>query len=263
LEDDVIRRRALLVVTMVASVLSAAPASAQEGWRWLEKLSGPGNFTGFEIGIKLLCEYKTVKEAPPSNRTLVGVSLPCVHKKPAKGQASSSDQSTKGDVGTGEDVRSIVSEDGTFYDLTQRKYALGVAVSYLRGASSLEYAKPESELDRTVQLWVFEGFYDRRLTDRLDYGVAAGANLFVTPEADSFTRFSVEPRLSLKLFDITKRRSNTYLGTVTLRLGIVAFFGEFLAEDFGAIPGTYRSGDSIEFGPSVRFILDLDRNPFK
>ena len=257
------RQRALLVVTMLVSVLFAAPAAAQEGWRWLEKLSGPGNFTGVEVGIKLLCEYKKVGDQP-ANRTLVGVSLPCVHKRPSKdAQASKVDQSKKGDVGDGTDVRSIVNEDGVLYDLTQRKYALGVAVSYLRGSSSLEYAKPESEVERTVQLWVFEGFYDRRLTDRLDYGVAVGGNLFITPEADSFTRLSVEPRLTFKLFDITKRRSNTYLGTVSLRLGLLAFFGEFRAEDFGAIPGTYSSGDSVEFGPSVRFILDIDRNPFR
>jgi hypothetical protein len=44
-----------------------------------------------------------------------------------------------------------------------------------------------------------------------------------------------------------------------VRFGLLAFFDDFDAADFGAIPGSYRSG--TEIGPSVRFILDFDRNP--
>ena len=254
------RQRALLMVTIAASVLFAAPAHAQ-GWRWLEKLSGPGNFTGVEVGVKLFCEYQRVDEQP-GMRGLIGVSLPCVKSK--KSPKESSAALSTGEVGDGAEVRSIVrADDGAFYDISQRLWALGAGVSYLRGSSSLEYALPDSEVDRTVQLWVFEGFYDRRWTDRVDYGVSVGGNLFIPAHADSFTRLSVEPRLTFKLFDIHARRVNGYKGTVSLRLGLMAFFGEFDAEDFGAIPGSYNSGDSVEFGPSIRFIVDLDRNPFK
>ena len=46
LSGDEGMRRAFVMMT--AAVLCAAPAQAQ-GWRWLEKLSGPGAFTGYEF----------------------------------------------------------------------------------------------------------------------------------------------------------------------------------------------------------------------
>ena len=51
------------------------------------------------------------------------------------------------------------------------------------------------------------------------------------------------------------------MGTASVRIGLLAFFNEFDDGHFGAIRGSYRSG--TEVGPSIRFILDFDRNPFR
>ena len=68
-------RRTLLAAITAASVLCAVPAQAQ-GWRWLEKLSGPGDFTGYEVSVKLWCKYDVVDK---DFRTLrPGISMPCV-----------------------------------------------------------------------------------------------------------------------------------------------------------------------------------------
>ena len=55
-EGEAMRRRTLLVAICSAVILSATPAHAQ-GWRWLWKLSGPGDFTGYELDVKLVCGY--------------------------------------------------------------------------------------------------------------------------------------------------------------------------------------------------------------
>ncbi|HEY7499242.1 MAG TPA: hypothetical protein VH740_12045 [Vicinamibacterales bacterium] len=238
------RPRAALAAMFALLILDAAPAAAQ-GWRWLEKLSGPGDFYGYEIDLKLLCGYEGQKKP---ERT-VGISLPCVKRKPVRPLRTKAD-----------DIGAIVDDGKNILDLSRRVYATGVGLSYLRGGGDLEYFPTATHVDRTVQVWAIEGFFDHRVGDTyIDVGVAVGANIFVVPEAEKLTRWSIEPRVTLKLFDL-RRRSN-YVGTASLRLGVLAFFKEFTAEDFGAIPGTYRSG--TEIGPSFRLILDFDRNPFK
>jgi hypothetical protein len=242
------RRRAPAAVMFAIVLLCAAPARAQ-GWRWLEKLSGPGDFYGYEVNVKILCGYEEIQKG---RLAPIAVSLPCIKKRAVPPSDLPGDD---------QDFRSgATTADKQQLDLARRKYALGVGVSYLRGSGDLEYAPTSEHVDRTVQVWAFEGFFDHRVfRNNIDAGVAVGANVFVVPLAENFTRWSVEPRVTLKLFDL--RKGANYVGTASLRLGVLAFFKEFTAEDFGAIPGTYRSGTDI--GPSFRFILDFDRNPFK
>ena len=118
---------------------------------------------------------------------------------------------------------------------------------HLRGDSDLAYAPTDPPVDRTVQAG-FETFYDHRLKGDTDLGVAVGANVFVVPNADAFVRWSVEPRLTLKLFDLRKR--NRYAGTASLRLGVLALFGEFLAENFGRFPA--RTVQAMRWGSALR-----------
>jgi hypothetical protein len=262
------RQRALLVVMTVVLLLSAAPASAQ-GWRWLEKLSGPGDFYGYEVNVKVFCHYEEVspEDRKASERFVPAISMPCVFKTAAR---PNKDRKPTPQPPAGDPRDSVRPEhpyyaelkDKSVVDLSRRIDALGVGVSYLRGSGDLEYAPTVEHVDRTVQLWAFEAFYDRKLptSDRVDYGVAAGANLFVVPEADTFVRLSVEPRLTIKLFDLRKR--DLYVGTASLRLGALFLFGRFEDVDFGAIPGTYQSA-KVDVGPSFRLVLDFDRNPFK
>jgi hypothetical protein len=229
-------RASSIAMTAVALVVSAAPAAAQDGWRWLEKLSGPGDFYGYELGAKLLCKYDDARTGR-QGEVESAISLPCLMKRQA--------------------AREV--------DLARRIYAFGVSAGYLRALSNdLQYAPSDEHIDRTVHVIAVEGFYDHRIGDlsRLDYGVAVGANWFVGRAFDNFVRTSVEPRVSFKLFDLRRGTGTTaYKGTFTVRVGALIWFKEFTAEDFGAIPGTYRSG--TEIGPSVRFIFDFDRNPFK
>ena len=169
-------RRALVVAAIAASSLYAVPAQAQ-GWRWLEKLSGPGDFTGFEVNVKLLCEY----DPPPSSDSggFTGPN-PCLLNRPQR--------STEGRTS---------NADG-LVDLSSRHYALGVGVSYLRGDNDLPYPPTATHVDRTIQVWAFETFFDHRLTGRVDGGIALGANVFVVPGHENFTRLSVEPRVTVK-----------------------------------------------------------------
>jgi hypothetical protein len=253
-----------MVVVMAVSVFSAAPASAQEGWRWLEKLSGPGDFYGYEVNIKLVCHYREVTQADrlaAEPKFVFAVSTPCLFKTASE----SNTEKTPEDKDVADKVTHPYysrNKEGYVLDLSRRTDAFGIGVSYLRGSGDLEYAPTVEHIDRTVQLWAFEAFYDRAWAqfDRVDYGVAAGANVFIVPEADTFVRWSVEPRVTLKLFDLRKR--DLYMGTASLRLGALFLFGRFEDIDFGAIPGTYQSS-KVDVGPSFRLVLDFDRNPFK
>jgi hypothetical protein len=246
------RRAVLLVMATLTSILSASSAHAQ-GWRWLEKLSGPGDFYGLELDLKVWCRYDEVDPDPKimeqrAKYGAVAISPPCWFKRSKSPNSVAVDSKSKQGAASGGQL-----------DLEKRIDAVGLSVSYLRGRSDLEYA--DAAADRSVQIWSIEGFYDHRLSkalQRIEVGVAAGANWFV-PETDSFVRASIEPRVTLRLFDLT--RSGEYLGTASLRVGAVFFTEGFTAADFGAIPGTYESG--TEWGPSIRFIFDFDKNPFK
>jgi hypothetical protein len=241
-------RRALLM--SIVGVLCAVPAQAQ-GWRWLEKLSGPGDFTGYEVNVKLWCGYDPADMAiAAKKRMFSGVSLPCVFKKTTEsGNSNSKVRTIEGKDG----------KDGRDIDLRRRQWALGIGTSYLRGSNDLPYAPTDEYIDRTIQIVAVEGFFDHRISSRTDWGFAFGPNLFLVPAADNLVRWSVEPRVTVKLFDLQRGPANTYLGTASLRVGLLAFFGGFTASDFAAI-GPYHA--KSEVGPSVRFILDFDRNPF-
>jgi hypothetical protein len=247
------RRRAVwLAMATLSLFLSASPAYAQ-GWRWLEKLSGPGDFYGFELDVKVWCHYDEVAADPNvmeqrSKYRSFAISPPCLIKNPKAQNTVAVDSKLR---------QSTDSEKRL--DLEKRIDVVGLSVSYVRGSSDLVYA--DSTADRSVQITALEGFYDHRLSrtlQRIEIGVAAGVNWFGS-EADSFVRASIEPRVTLRLFDLTK--GGEYLGTANLRLGALFFTGGFTAADFGAIPGTYDSG--TEWGPSIRFIFDFDKNPFK
>ena len=222
-----------VAMAVLMSVLQASPARAQ-GWRWLEKLSGPGDFFGFEYAQKIWCDFERKPEPGTRIIAIPGISMPCLWHP---------DREAEGEP-----------------DITDRIYAAGASVSYLRAlTNNLKYASTDDHVDHTVQILVFEGFYDRKVRNRLDVGAAVGLNWFLVPHFSDFTRVSIEPRVTAKLFDM--KQGDTYLGPFGVRVGLLIFTKGFKAEDFGAIPGTYESG--LEIGPSVRFVLDFDRNPFR
>lgn len=235
------RRMCGVVLAVLVCGVAAAPAEAS-GWRWLEKLSGPGHFVGLQLDMKILCEYesKPAQSQATEGIRVVHVSAPCIKKRNEKG----------------------VPTDAINLDLTRRRYAAGVSVGYLQSLDNdLSYAVTPEPVDTGVKVATFEGFYDRKFPNsyRAEYGIAVGGNLFVVPAAENFWRMSVEPRVTFKLLDLS--RGGEYKGTFNVRLGLLWFPGGFKDTDFGALPGTYDSG--VELGPSIRFIFDFDANPFK
>ena len=212
-----------MFIAAAALAASAVPAAAQD-WRWLEKLSGPGHFYGYELDVKLVCKYD-------QEERIVGISFPCP-QQPKEENAR------------------------------KREYAAGVGLSYLAALSNkLLYASAPDVVDRTVRIIALEGFYDHRFpqTQNVEYGIVGGVNWFQGDAFDTFTRVSLEPRVSFRLLDLN--RGNSYKGRFMLRAGVLFFLKGFKAEDFGAIPGSWKSGTEIT--PSLRFVFDFDRNPFK
>ena len=124
------------------------------------------------FNLKLVCGYEEV--STPGVTFLPGISTPCVKKNPVKPKPATPDKpeppagdSPSADKGDGGDFGSLLpSGPGTSLDLAKRQYALGVGVSYLRGDSDLAYAPTDPPVDRTVQVWAFETFYDRRFIGR-------------------------------------------------------------------------------------------------
>jgi hypothetical protein len=131
-------------------------------------------------------------------------------------------------------------------------------LSYLSGTNNLKYTH---DVDRTVKVASLEYSYDFRAR-AVDVGAALGPNVFFAPDDRQFTRLSLEPRVTFKLFELWRNQRSRYLGKASFRAGYLVFFDGFNADDFGATRGSYDSGGA-EGGLSFRFVIDFDRYPYK
>jgi hypothetical protein len=219
-------KKAVIVgLLALACGLVPAPASAQAGFiRWLEKLSGPGPFVGGGLEIYGLC-YGAEKAS---------ISAP----EPP---------------GT-EPRRWFFDVNCARAARDRQRLTIGVQFAKMVGNNNLQYDEsvPENFRD-TVGATAFLGSADLTVARPLDLGVGLGFLHFTGTAPGSFTRVAIEPiRVTWKPLAMRPSASEDGLRGLyrrewlQLRLVMTVIPGGFDAEDFGAIPGSYRSGTEIQ-----------------
>jgi hypothetical protein len=219
-------RRAVVlhsVVVVLAVLVIPRAAAAQTGFvRWLERLSGPGPFTGAGVQIDGLC-FGAEKSRP-------------TEEDPER----STTRRWFFDVNCGRAARN------------QGRLTIGAELSKLSGKNTLQY-DAGIPADQTDHVGATLFLVDANVgVDRpLDIGAAAGFIHFTGFPGGSLSRFVVEPiRLTLKPLAIARGEVSAAQAYrrewLQLRLVATIIPGGFDAEDFGAIPGTFQSGTEFQ-----------------
>ncbi len=228
-----------IVRVICACLLSAiaTPAYAWFGDGWIEKLSGPGPFSGFTADLRILCI------ALPSAR----VANP---------------------MGPGEHLRWEINERASVsglgcHYLKRDAPRLEVGVQYSRysaggDANLLDYShRPDmAGRDRGVRMGLWMATVDIRVNHMVDVGTAFGRARFGSPDGvfHDFGRWEFDPfRVSLRpLSAVSDAR---WAEMLNLRMEGRWFIGGFDGDDFGARPGTFSERGELVLGWSI--VADL------
>jgi hypothetical protein len=220
-------------ILLFAGLVALWPGVAQAQWdwyEWLQELSGPGPFDGKRgIDLRLLC----FADIEPQRGVRPIWTPSCL---PTPLQAAQ--------------FRHVSIDFGLVLLKAER--------------NPLTYAAGK---DPAVDLRIIKSTIWWRPFYGLEVGAGGGTLRFKGPAFDSFTRFFVEPfRVDLKpsglgYFIRQLRDYQVLLEAVSFRWGIMVVPDEFVAEDFGAIPGSYRStrrvlrsrAISVEVDPVIRY----------
>lgn len=221
----------LALVVLGLALIPARPASAQAGFiRWLEKLSGPGPFVGAGIEIYGLCygaEKALATDPDPVER------------------ADNTGARWFFDPNCGRAARD------------QRRLTIGVQLSRLVGDNGLQYDESvPAKLHDTVGASIFMGTADLGVHRSLDVGSALGFVHFTGAPPGGFSRVMIEPiRVTWKPLAMKPVPANASAAEaraayrrewLQIRVVMTVLPGGFDAEDFGAIPGSYKSGTEVQ-----------------
>jgi hypothetical protein len=210
---------------LTCALVSARPADAQAGFiRWLEKLSGPGPFVGAGLEIYGLC------------------------------YAAEKDSITAPEPAATEPRRWFFDVNCARAARDRQRLTIGVQFSKMIGDNNLQYdASVPDDLHDTVGATALLGSADLTVARPLDLGVGVGFLHFTGGLPGSFTRFALEPlRVTWKPLamrpaaDSSDRMGLYKREWLQIRLVMTVIPGGFDAEDFGAIPGSYRSGTEVQ-----------------
>lgn len=236
------------VLVVLCALATPAPAAAQFGRGWLERLSGPGPFRGPAFFFRPLCLAKT---ATTAERTAAQTRVVDRRK-----DSKLADWILPLRMGEGAPPFGWVTPVGChFLDEPGERDArpahvprIEVGYEYSRlhsGANPLDYSESAPgapPLDTRINLRTHMFTFDIRVTRVLDVGAALGWGTF-SPEQEglfkSFKRPIGQPmRLitrPLTVFSNSKRKTEWFL----IQFDGTRFAGGFTDEDFGAIQGTY------------------------
>ncbi len=213
---------------------SAPRAYAQGGgWGWLERLSGPGPFQGYEVSFDFcLVSEETVKE-----NGSVEVTKPLTMAVAWSSKCLGLDRKK-------ENVTKRYKHEGSFN------------VAYARLTSQeniLEYPTGVTEEEKKIVVYQVSPSIDMRLNRTLDVGVGATLHWFTGDLFDTFLRVSVD------LFRVRWTPLTLFgekPGRRWLQLDVKGsyFPGEFSAQDFGS-SGQFAS--SNELRPRVSVVIDF------
>jgi len=216
-------RRPLAGALLLLLSFGVGNAEAQWWAGWLDRLSGPGRFTGQGIFVEFLCYGEKRISSPDAHELFVD--LNCSKARPGTWRAT-----------------------------------IGFETAwYTSGDNPLTYAGDPSNDMKQVTLRTLVPTVDFAPTAWIEVGAGIGIAWFDGELFGTTSKLMIEPiRLTLKpltlvFSDFDERRSA--LGILQLRFQATTFPGGFDAADFGAVPGSWRVG--TELLKSYSIVLDF------
>jgi len=236
-------RRVLVTVLCAASFLFMLPAPAHAWWDWIDQLSGPGPFIGFDLQWRLVCAQDQI--AATSAKDPGDTALRSLDSFDGKAQVLA------GIFGAGclgqPDVNPVSS-------LNFRVARLWSIDNHLQYASGVQAP--------TVNVWQLEPSFSTFLDDKklVELTVGMGVSVLSGDGFDSMTRLYFRPiMLTVTPGGRLPRSSfgNKFGRALSVSTGIFYMPKGFDAQDFGALAGTFHTDKEILATAAVS--LDLSR----
>ena len=203
-------RRVALTLVSTALMVVALPSPAAAWWEFLEELSGPGRFYGWDVDLRLFClndKFDPTRSGDPTER--VG---------PTAGAVVSACRGKKGYA---------------------RRLAVNLGARFMWADDNPRFANGQrisfTTLEPAVSFNLLSKYPDR---DFVDYGFGAGAYWFSSTEFPSFNGAFLEP-IRIEIHPTTNMKQNhRWTAAIPMvRLGMLMFPGGFETASFAAAPG--------------------------
>jgi hypothetical protein len=217
--------RRILTAALCAALLElTVPTSAHAWWEYIEQLSGPGPFKGWDIQARVLCLVRT----PDIDPTTKSQRTDPITKQPMfKTEAMSAPV-----VGTILSACRIKPDE-------IRRASVDVGARFLSADGDVRFANGKSidltTLESSISYNVFAPYED---SDYLDIAFGAGMYWFASEEFESFRGFFLEP-VRIEFHPTTKMKKRTKWTALmpVLRAGYLLFPAGFETAKFNAAAG--------------------------
>lgn len=239
-----------LVFLCLTGVLKAAPAYGWLGDGWIEKLSGPGPFRGFNIDLRLLCF------ATPDSKAVLAT-----RERSVKEMLDRNRIGAAGTFPRDEDAGAWLTLFGCHF-LRRDEPRLELGFQYSRMSAKgeenlLDYSHrpgvtPQDEDVRFNSVMLTA---DLRVNRIVDVGGAIGRGSFSSPSDvfDPFSKLVFQP-LRVTVRPLAPVTRNSRLAEAFLVRGEGTMFkGGFTDVEFGARPGSFSDPGEIVWGWSLIF----------
>lgn len=242
------RRKAMIgfVAACLLSAFTPTDAEAIIGRGWLERLSGPGPFAGLVVEARLVCVT-----LPDRSAEAEAHKTPTDERSPWLGKRIGSSNVW------------VTPVDCHFLQRDEPRLHLGF--SYGRFGSQenlLDYGERQltgDDIKVGLTTVLFTG--DFQLNRAVDVGAAIGWGRFRPAEFDDlfspFSRFAFQP-LRVTMRPLAIFGEDPRLDVLVLRADATRFNGTFIAEDFGARPGSFNEPGEMLWSWQIK----IDLTPF-
>jgi hypothetical protein len=246
-------RRKVIVGFVAACLLPALTATDAEaiiGRGWLERLSGPGPFAGLVVEARLLC-----------------VTLPRTSGRSDEDKPETHNRDKSRWPGLAKRIGNSnvwwTPVDCHFLPKDEPRLHLGFSYGRFGSeANLLDYGERQLTGDDTkVGLTTTLFTADFQVNRAVDVGAGIGWGRFRPAELDDlfspFSRFAFQPlRVTMRPLAILGK--DPRLDILVLRADATKFNGAFIAEDFGATPGSFNEPGEILWSWQIK----IDLTPF-
>jgi hypothetical protein len=224
-----------IVMTVVCSVLIqwAFPTQAFAWWEFIEELSGPGRFYGWDVDLRLFC---LADKVDPSR---ADKNAPDVEK-------------------VGPSVGAVVSACRIKTGFS-RRLAVNLGARFLWADDNPRFANGQRISLTTLEPSVSFNLFSKHPTrDFVDYGFGAGVYWFSSTEFTSFNGAFIEPvRFEFHTTTDMKQKHKWAAAIPVVRVGVLMFPAGFDTASFAAAPDVpARISRDWAFNAGVFFDLE-------